>query len=97
MVLSNVQYDNLASLIVMVMFGSAAVCLLTTDSLQYCLIVTSCGLTAGYCIKRRYTLYLSPLVPSTQNEGLISSQGLRIMRYFTIYHKQVYSVSSDPL
>jgi len=39
----------------MVMFGSAAVCLLTTDSLQYCLIVTSCSFTAVYYIKRRDT------------------------------------------
>src|SRR6218665_2049858 len=52
---SYVYYYNIAVLIAMVMFRSAAVCLLTTDSLQYCLIVTSCGLTAGYCIKRRYT------------------------------------------
>ena len=41
----------------MVIFGSAAVCSLTTDSLQCSLIVTSCGLTAIYCIKRRYTQY----------------------------------------
>jgi len=49
--LNNVYYDNLACLIVMVMFDSAAVCSLTTESLQYSLIVTSCGLTAVYCIK----------------------------------------------
>ena len=59
--LNNVYYDNLACLIVMVMFDSAAVCSLTTESLQYSLIVTSCGLTAVYCIKRRYTHTLSVL------------------------------------
>src|SRR6218665_675249 len=39
----------------LVILGSAAVCSLTTDSLQYSFSVNSCGLTAVYCIKRRYT------------------------------------------